>query len=329
MKKLFSIVIPIYKAEENIPYTLPYILENAPVLFHDYDYELVLVDDGSPDRSWELLKEYQKEYPEVIRLARFLHNFGQGAAWHYGMETARGDIIGIIAQDMQEPLELFVQMLEEIENGADLVCGVRTARDEKGMTAFFGKMTHWIMHTFVSEKYPAGGSDFFAMTRATANRFLELFPSMPHVLSLLESSGSPVFLPYTRRPRKQGKSGYSFFRKVYEFIRLIVSSTYLPLRVMTVLGFFFSIGALIFALVVLIAALTSGSPIPVRGWASLAILVTFFSGMILGSIGIVGEYLWRIFDEVKKKPLYFLAETIESDQVVSADRASEREGVSC
>lgn len=311
MKKLFSIVIPIYKAQENIPYTVPYIMENIPALFSDYRVELVLVNDGSPDNSWELMKEYQAKYPETIRLIRLIHNFGQGAAWCCGLSAARGDIVGIIAQDMQEPLELFADMLQAIENGADMACGVRSGREEKGLISACSKIAHWMMHTFVSPDYPAGGSDFFAMKRETVQRFLQLFPTYPHVLALLYAGESPVFLPYVRMKRQVGKSGYGFFKKMKIFIEMFISSTYLPLRAMTFLGFLCAGGAFCFALVILIASLTTGSPIPVRGWASLSILVTFFSGLILASIGIVGEYLWRVLDVVKKKPLYYVAETIE------------------
>ena len=309
VKKLFSIVIPIYKAEENLPHTIPYIMEHSPMLFPDYDIELILVSDASPDHSWEMMKVYQRRYPETIRLARFVHNYGQGIAVIHGLRMARGDVIGVISQDMQDPFELFAEMLHQIEDGCDLACGVRKGRYEKGFSAFCSNLTHWMMHRFVSAQYPIGGTDFFAMTRAVAERFCTVYRQGTYIMSLLESSEKTVFLPYYRKEREYGKSGYSFIRKAKAVIRIFVSSTILPLRVMSAIGFLFSGFAFLFAIVVFIASVTSGSPIPVRGWASLSLLITFFSGLILGSLGLLGEYIWRIYEEVQKKPLYLVAES--------------------
>lgn len=318
-KKLFSIVIPIYKAVENIPHTIPYIIDRIPTLFPNYDVELVMVCDGSPDNSWEMLKEYRDRYPEQVRLARFTRNYGQGMAINCGIEMARGDVIGVISQDLQDPFELFVEMLTAIEDGHDLVCAVREKRPERGFGALCSKLTHWLMHRFVSKQYPAGGCDFYAMTRDVAQRYILIFRKGTRILSMLEASASPLFIPYTRQKRVHGKSGYNLSKKINVFINLFVSSTYLPLRFMSVMGFFFAGVAFVFALVVFIAALLKQSLIPVHGWASTALLITFFSGLILASLGVIGEYLWRVFETVKAKPMYIVAETID------AGRREERE----
>lgn len=314
-RKLFSIVIPIYKAVPNIPHTVPYIMENIPKLFPDYDVELIMVNDGSPDNSWQMMKECQQRYPETIRIANFVHNYGQGVATFCGIKMAQGDVIGVISEDLQDPFELFVEMLKEIERGHDLVCAVREKREEKGLSVLCSKMTHRLMYHLVSRQYPMGGCDFYILARRTADHLLEVYRKGSLLTALLESSASTLCIPYTRRKREYGKSGYSFSRKLNTFIGLLVFNTYLPLRLMSIAGFFFAGTAFIFTMVVLIASLTTGSPIPVQGWASLALLVTFFSGLILASLGIVGEYLWRIFDEVKKKPLYLVDETIENEPV--------------
>lgn len=312
-KKLFSIVIPIYKAVPNIPHTVPYIMENIPKLFPDYDVELIMVNDGSPDDSWTMMKEYQRRYPETIRIANFVRNYGQGEATFCGIKMARGDVIGIISEDLQDPFELFTEMLKEIEKGCDLVCAERKDREERGLSILCSKMTHWLMHSFVSREYPRGGCDFYALSRRAADRFLEIYRKGSMILALLEASSSTAYIPYVRRKREYGESGYNLSKKLNVFISLLVCNTYLPLRIMTIAGFFFAGAAFLFTIVVLIASLTTGSPIPVRGWASLALLITFFSGLILASLGVVGEYLWRIFDEVRKKPQYLVAETIENE----------------
>ena len=120
MKKMFSIVLPIYGNEKNLPITIPYIIGHLD-LFKNYDVEIIMVDDGSPDNSWNIMKEFQKKFPDLIRIARLTRNFGQGAAQRCGVELARGDVMGILTADMQDPFELFVDMLAEWENGYKFV----------------------------------------------------------------------------------------------------------------------------------------------------------------------------------------------------------------
>lgn len=324
-KKLFSIVMPIYKAVLNIPYTVPYIMERIPQLFPDYNVELIMVNDGSPDDSWQMMKEYQQRYPETIRIANLTRNFGQGNATLCGLHMAKGDVIGVISQDLQDPFELFADMLEAVENGHDLVCAVREKREEKGLGVLCSKLTHWLMHNFVSNRYPSGGCDFYLMTQAVVERFFLIYRKGSRIFALLDASASPLFIPYTRRKRELGKSGYTFSKKMYLFISLFLSNTFLPLRIMSTAGFFFAGAAFLFAIVLFISALTIGSPIPVRGWASLALLITFFSGLILASLGIVGEYLWRVYEEVKKKPPFLVAEVVES--AADIERKSEHSAI--
>ena len=320
-KRLFSIVIPIYKGIDNIPHTVSYIMENISKLFPDYNVEVIMVNDGSPDDSWWLMKECQKQYSQTIRIANLTRNFGQGMAVLCGLQLAKGDVIGVISQDLQDPFELFVDMLKATEEGHDLVCAIRKNREEKGFGVLCSKATHWLMHKFVSNRYPAGGCDFFLLTREVAQRFFLIFREGSWIFALLDSSVSPLFLPYTRQKREFGKSGYNFSKKIYLFLSLFLSNSYLPLRIMSVGGFLFSGTAFLFVIVLFIASLTVGSPIPVQGWASLALLITFFSGLILASLGIVGEYLWRVYEEVKKKPPYLIAEVLDNTQLAEESAA--------
>ena len=226
MKKLFSIIIPVYKNEKNLPITVPYILEQIPTLFPQYDIELVLVNDGSPDRSWELMKDFQKQYPETIRIASLIHNFGQGNATACGIRLAKGDAVGVISADLQDPFELFADMLAELERGHDLVCGIREGREEKGIGVLFSWITHRLIRRFINNQYPAGGFDFYVMNRAAAERFLQVQEKNGSMqLSLLWISGSVKFIPYVRRERAAGTSGWTFSKKIKYFIDTFVSNS--------------------------------------------------------------------------------------------------------
>lgn len=305
MKKKFSIVIPIYKSELNIPVTVPYIMGKIPELFPNYEVELILVNDGSPDGSWELMTRYQKEYPDTIRIESFTRNFGQVMAIRHGISIANGDFIGVIAADLQDPFELFVEMLLEAEKGNDLVCGVRSDRNEKGLGVLCSKVTHFMVNHFITSEYPNGGFDFFVLTKRVAERYLQLGEhNGSFQLMLLWASNSVAYIPYTRNAREVGSSSWTFSKKIKYFIDTFVSNTFLPLRVMSVTGFLFAAFAFAFSIIVFVSAFLFTREVP--GWSSLALLITFFSGLILASLGVIGEYLWRIFDEVRNRPLYFV-----------------------
>ena len=122
--KKFSIILPIYGNEENLPVTIPYIIERLN-LFPNYNIEIIMVCDGSPDNSYDIMKEYQEKYPELIKIAKFTRNYGQGAAVNCGISLAEGDVLGIISADLQDPFELFVDMLKYWERGYKLVVGTR------------------------------------------------------------------------------------------------------------------------------------------------------------------------------------------------------------
>ena len=309
MKKKFSIILPIYGNEKNLPVTVPYILDNIPTLFPEYDVELIMVNDGSPDNAYSVMKDYQKQYPDVIKIASFTRNFGQIFAIEYGMKMATGDVVGAISADLQDPLELFAEMLKYWEQGDQLVYGVRTKRNDRG--SIFSKITHSLIHNIIMKNYPKGGFDFFIMDRGAAEQFLEVNErnGSPQVLMLwfgFKSHG----IPYERKVREIGKSGYNFSRKFKLFIDTFVSNTYLPLRVMSVIGTISAIGAFIYIVYLIISMLVSGGA-SVPGWASIISAIAFFSGLILLSLGIIGEYLWRIFDYVKLRPRYVVKETID------------------
>ena len=320
MKKTFSIVIPIYKSELNLPVTIPYILEHIPTLFPEYQVELILINDGSPDNSWDVMKKYREKYPHIIRIANFIHNFGQEIATYYGIQLAKGDRIGVISADLQDPFELFAEMLKTLEDGHDLVCAVREGRDEKGIGVFFAKTTHRLIKRFINSQYPAGGYDFFVMNREMADRYLQVKEKNGNMaLTLLWASSSAAFIPYTRQKREIGSSGWTFSMKVKAFIDAFVSNTYLPLRVMSVAGMLFACIAFGIAALVFLEAIFVGRDVP--GWSSLSLLITFFSGLILMSLGIIGEYLWRIFDEVRVRPQYLVAEYSQEKEKTEEEKA--------
>ena len=209
MKKKFSICIPVYKNEKNLPITIPYIIQHLD-LFQEFDVEIVMVNDGSPDNSYQVMQEFQKQYPDIIRIATLTRNFGQGACTHCCLSMAQGDVVGVIAADMQEPLELFVDMLEEWKQGYKLVIASREARNDKGIGIWFSQALHRFIHKYINERYPVGGFDFLVMDREVLDKYLPLDREDAFgQLKLLWLGYEYKELKYTRREREVGKSGWT------------------------------------------------------------------------------------------------------------------------
>lgn len=223
-KKMFSIILPIYGNEKNLPITIPYIMEHLD-LFPNYDIEIIMVCDGSPDNSWEVMKEMKKKYPDVIRNFRLNQRYTQKSAILCGFEQARGDVFGTIAADLQEPFELFVDLLRKYEEGYKLVVGCREDRKDSVVNSFFAKGFHAMLHS-LNNKYPAGGFDIFLMDRSLLDIFgknILNWGSMQY--GMINMTDSIAYVGYTRQARKIGKSGFSLKRKIYIVITTLVLNT--------------------------------------------------------------------------------------------------------
>lgn len=309
MKK-FSIIIPVYKNEKNIPITIDYIREHLS-LFPNYEVEIVMVCDGSPDDSYSVMKEYQKKYPDLIKIACFTRNFGQGAAVHCGLEMATGDVKGVISCDLQDPFELFVDMLEAWEAGYKLVIASREEREDKGIGAVYSKLFHKLVHKFINNKYPAGGFDFYLMDKEVAERFCEVDAANGSVQMLLLWLGFEYKeFKYVRQERKIGKSGWKFGRKIDAVFGLVTTYSPVLLRVFGIIG----IILIFFALIAMLGTII-GFVFGIDRYYCLALIIVEFlvmcTGLILFALQMMGEYLWRTFDMTKNRPRYIVADKNE------------------
>ena len=214
MKKLFSIIIPVYGNEENLPITIPYMIDNLKI-FEEFDVEIIMVCDGSPDKSWDVMKELKKTYPNILRIYKLATNSYRQIATAAGMSKARGEVIGVISADMQDPFELFADMLKVWENGHKMVIARRIKRTDPGIGWVFSNALHRFMKR-IDNRYPEGGFDFFVMDSSLAFDYCQRITKngfMP--LVLLGLYDRPIFIDYERKAREVGKSGYSFGRKLH------------------------------------------------------------------------------------------------------------------
>ncbi len=307
MRPTLSIVVPVFQNEESLEETLTRLLSLRSRI-PGYELELVLVDDGSKDRSFEVVSAYADRNPEVIRLVKLTRNFGQTAAIQAGLQHASGACVGIISADLQEPCELFGDMIQEWEKGAKFVIGERRSREE-GWWHRTSSSIYWRVARRAFPDYPPMGYDFCLLDRQVVDCVSRINEKNSSIFLLIYWLGfEPVRLPVDRRLRRVGRSQWSLWKKIGITVDTLLGFTYLPSRAITFLGFTAAALSLLYLLVVIGMWYHYGSAPP--GWMTVVGLLTLLGSMILFSLGIVSEYLLRILHEVRKRPPFVVERVV-------------------
>ena len=308
-RKVFTIVVPVYYNELNLPETIPQLLAIFDQLPH-LEGELVLVDDGSGDRSLDVARDWQQR-DERITVVKLTRNFGTMSGLMAGFSVARGDCIGMIAADLQDPPELFLDMVRQWEGGVKSVFAVRADREESATQKFFSNAYYALIRRFAIKDYPSGGFDFFLVDRQVVDEVMRVGEKNTNVFSLLFWLGHrSVMLPYVRRRREKGVSRWTMSKKIKLFIDSFVAFSYVPIRALSVTGFVVALSAFAYAMYVLYARLMHN--IPVQGYAPIVMLLALFSGIQMTMLGVLGEYLWRALDETRRRPAFVIDDVYPS-----------------
>ncbi|GAV12375.1 glycosyltransferase family 2 protein [Paenibacillus sp. NAIST15-1] len=303
-----SIVVPIYYNELNIPHTIPR-LQKLQDIMPECDFEFVFVDDGSKDNSFPLLMDAKKQDSriKVIKLSR---NFGSMSAIQAGLKYTTGDCIGIIAADLQDPPEMFREMVDHWKEGKKIVLGTRADREESFSQKMFSNTYYYLLEKFALKGYPKGGFDFLLIDRQVVHEVLEIQEKNTNVMSLIYWLGhDQVQIPYVRQERKLGKSRWTLSKKIKLFVDSFVSFSYSPIRFMSFIGIFTAFMSFSYGVFVSIGSIFGF--IDLEGWTTIVALITFLLGIIMIMLGIIGEYLWRILDESRERPSYVVDEVFE------------------
>lgn len=299
-----SCVVPAYNEAAN----LPRLLEQLTTLLRarPAPWEVIVVDDGSRDATAEALRPWVA-HPGV-RYLRLSRNFGKEAALSAGLEHARGDVVVLMDADLQHPPEFITRMLERWATGVDMVVAVRDSRASEPWLKRFG--TRWfyrIVNAGSHVPIPPDAGDFRLLDRRVVDALVALPERNRFLKGLYAWIGYRTeHLPYRPAPRAQGRSSFSFGRLTALAVTGVTSFSNLPLRLWSGLGGVVALGALLYGLWVIVEHFVEGHPVP--GYATLVTSMMFFSGVQLLSIGILGEYVGRIFDEVKQRPIYLVGE---------------------
>lgn len=298
-----SVVVPAYNEAANLPLLLRQLTSALAELTERW--EIVIVDDGSSDgtalalQSWWLVPG--------VRGLRLSRNFGKEAALTAGIDRAEGDVIVLMDADGQHPPELIAPMLAAWREGADMVCAIRQSRQDESLAKRLGTALFYrVTNASSPVPIPAGAGDFRLMDR----RVVEALKALPERNRFMKGLYAWVgfetrFVPYTPLPRRIGRSAFSPRRLVRLALTGITAFSNFPLRVWSGIGAAVALLALGYGAWVVIEHVIDGHPIP--GWATLVAGMMFFSGVQLLSIGILGEYIGRVFDEVKQRPIYVIS----------------------
>jgi polyisoprenyl-phosphate glycosyltransferase len=297
-----SIVIPLYNEEENV---MPLFMELQRTLsMITRTYEVVFVDDGSRDNSFELVKQIHATYSFVSGYS-LSRNFGHQVALLAGLRQAKGNIIITMDADLQHPPDTIPELIHEYEKGFDIV---NTRRKDSKETGYFKKGTSRMFYKLINSisevQIPESSSDFRLMSRKSLDAFLQFTERDRFTRGLVSWMGfRQTIIDYECPPRFAGKSKYTLRKMVHFAADGITSFSSRPLRVAAYVGIAVFILGVAYAVYAVIEYL-SGKTIP--GWTSLLVTVLLLGGIQLLTLGVIGEYLSRIFNEAKSRPLYFL-----------------------
>jgi glycosyltransferase involved in cell wall biosynthesis len=302
---MISVVVPVYRNEGNIPELLAALASLNTQLAGDF--EAVLVVDGSPDRSYALLREALPGQPFRAKLVLLSRNFGSFSAIRAGLAEASGEYLAVLAADLQEPPELILRFREALAAGdCDVVLGTRAGRADPLLSRLSAGLFWWFYRKFVQPRMPAGGLDVFACTRRFANHLLRLEEAHSTLVGLVVWLGFRVKnVGYERRPRLVGKSGWTFSKKWKYLLDSIFAFTDLPFRLLSGLGLLAVLAAVIISAVAIWSRLTGRIPVP--GYTVTVVLIMFFGGINAMGVSLLGAYLWRAFDNTKRRPNYLVA----------------------
>ena len=315
MSKL-SIIVPVYYNGDTLE--LLYQDMQEKILGKLEEYEIVFVDDGSGDDSWQVMNSLRDRYPH-IRLVKLSRNFGEHAALLAGLSVCTGDCAVTKQADLQEDSCIILDMYESWKRGYKVVLAVRKERKENPVKVFFANMYYALIRRIVNKNMPVGGCDCYLIDRKVIEVLERLDEKNSSLtLQVLWAGFRTDMIYFVRQDREIGRSRWTLSKKVKLVMDSVMSFSYFPLRFMSGLGILFNILAVILLISVLVEKFTKNTPI--AGWASLMCVVLCASGLIMLMLGILGEYIWRTLDAARTRPPYIIDEVSENPEEETHDR---------
>jgi glycosyltransferase involved in cell wall biosynthesis len=302
---MLSIILLSYQSEKRIEKFFDSL--NKRMLEENIEFECIIIDDASTDASHKVALDIETKH-ESVRAFQLSRNFTSHYSIFAGFSKAQGNCAVAMPDDFQVPLDTVVEMYRIWEKGKKVVIPYRNDRDDPIISKFFSNLYYWIMNKLSEVKFPKGGADIFLADR----EIIDIFNKFIHpkntstIIEVLRLGFDPVYIPFDRPLGNNEKSRWTLKKKLRLALDTFFSSSSLPIKFISGLG----VSSFLLTIILItyyITARISGI-IEIPGWTLLVITVTFFSGLILLSLGFIAEYVWRIFDEVKARPGFIIKE---------------------
>ena len=298
--KTLSVVVPVYFNERSLPELFEKMLDVEGQLRElGLALELIFVDDGSQDDSWKVLLSLRERRP-ATRLIKLSRNFGAVEASKAGYRYVTGDCFVTVAADLQDPPQVIVEMAKHWLAGSRFVISERARREDPLLSRSFSFVYYKLVNALVMRHYPAGGFDMALMDKAMQAPMANSAKNVFTPLLAFWLGFTPTIIKYDRPKREHGRSRWTFSRKFKTFVDVMLGFSVTPIRMMSALGVVVALVSFSYGSIVFLWALVRGMEVP--GFASLVSLITFLQGVIILMLGLIGEYLWRIFDETNRRP---------------------------
>lgn len=306
--ELISLVVPCYNEQEALPYFYDAFVELADQMKNDVNFEVVFVNDGSKDKTLSVLRELSKK-DERVQYISFSRNFGKEPAMLAGFEKAKGDYVSIMDADLQDPPELIKEMYKIIkEQGVDCVGTRRTTRKgEPPIRSFFANAFYKIINKISDTEIVNGARDYRLMTRQMVDSIISMKEYNRFSKGIFSFVGyETVWLEYENIERVAGKTSWSFWGLFKYSLEGILSFSTVPLHISSLLGIILCLLSIIYVIIIIIKTIVFGEV--VAGYPTIICMVTLLGGIQLFSIGILGQYLAKMYIETKKRPIYIIKE---------------------
>jgi glycosyltransferase involved in cell wall biosynthesis len=318
-KPVLSVVIPVYREGSHLRMVLTTIQKTLDSL--DMSYELIVVDDGSPDDTWSVLTDYSEKFP-LLRALRLSRNFGKESALCAGLEMSRGTAVIVMDGDLQHPPEFIPKMVRIwSESDADVIEAVKEHRGKESLINKIGAKAFYTILNKLSGYYLTGASDFKLMDRKVVDAWLRMREGNLFFRGMIAWLGfKRVQLPFVVAERVDGQSRWAVLRLVKLAMTAVTAFSSVLLQFVTLSGFIFSLFALILGCQTLYL---KAKGVAIDGFTTVILLLLIIGSLLMFSLGIIGTYISRIYDEVKGRPRYIVAQTIDRISGVSSILLSE------
>lgn len=274
-----------------------------------FDAEIIFIDDGSGDGSFEELMKIRQQYPDLVKVIKLTRNFGQVAAIIAGLSIYTGDCAIIMSADNQDPAELINQMLAyHFDDQYHIVIATRQSRQESWYRVWTSRFFYWLMQRLSFKNIPLGGFDYMLLSRKVVDTIQRNQEATPFLQGQVLWTGFEAkHIEYERKERKIGKSRWTFGKKVTYLLDGVMGYSFFPIRFLSLIGLIVALSGFIYAFVIIITKLIWG--LPVEGWTPIMVSILVLGGLQMLMLGLIGEYLWRVLAQVRNRD-YFVIEAL-------------------